>query len=58
MKEFNDSTLFDKELTDTLFTLLMKEIKEVLEYAITTKDNKALSDIKKVISKYKFKDNT
>lgn len=51
---FNDSRIFDKELTDTLFTYISKELKDIIELAIQTHNFKPIKELLEFIKQNKF----
>lgn len=52
--QFNDSSKFEKELVDTLFSLFETEIKLMFEFAIQTHNMQPIDELRRILSKYKF----
>ncbi len=52
---FNDCNQFEKELVETLASLLEVEIKEMLEYVVATHDLKPLNAVRKILNDNNFK---
>lgn len=55
MKKYNDSRKFDKELTNMLFDIIAKELKETIEFSIDTHNLTPLKEIMKILKENRFK---
>lgn len=55
MKNYNDSRKFDKELTNMLFDMIAKELKETIEFLIDTHNLAPLKEIMKILKENRFK---
>lgn len=50
---FNDSRIFDKELTDTLLTYITSELRDIIELAIQTHNFKPIKELLEFIKQNK-----
>ena len=50
---FNDSRIFDKELTDTLLTYITSELRYIIELAIQTHNFKPIKELLEFIKNNK-----
>ena len=57
MKKYNDSRKFDKELTNMLFDMIAKDLKETIEILIDTHNLTPLKEIMKILKENRFKQN-
>ncbi len=55
MKKYNDSRKFDKELTNMLFDMIAKDLKETIEFLIDTHNLSPLKEIMKILKENRFK---
>ena len=55
MKKYNDSRKFDKELTNMLFDMIAKDLKEKIEFLIDTHNLSPLKEIMKILKENRFK---
>ena len=55
MKKYNDSRKFDKELTNVLFDMIAKDLKETIEFLIDTHNLTPLKEIMKILKENRFK---
>lgn len=55
MKKYNDSRKFDKELTNMLFDIIAKDLKETIEFLIDTHNLSPLKEIMKILKENRFK---
>ena len=55
MKKYNDSRKFDKELTNMLFDMIAKDLKETIEFSIDTHNLTPLKEIMKILKENRFK---
>jgi len=50
---FNDSRIFDKELTESILTYITSELKDIIELAIQTHNFKPINELLKFIKQNK-----
>lgn len=55
MKKYNDSRKFDKELTNMLFDMIAKDLKETIEFLIDTHNLTPLKEIMEILKENRFK---
>lgn len=55
MKKYNDSRKFDKELTNMLFDIIAKDLKETIEFLIDTHNLTPLKEIMEILKENRFK---